>query len=69
MTCHTGRPEHTPFTQNHYTDVPLGITVKVLRPIPYEYFADKAPAEIAAEVRELVAAEVAEHAAALEEAG
>ena len=26
MTCHTGRPEHTPFTQNHYTDVPLGIT-------------------------------------------
>jgi len=45
------------------------ITVKVLRPIPYEYFADKAPAEVAAEVRELVAAEVAEHAAALEEAG
>jgi len=26
MTCHTGRPDHTPFTQNHYADVPLGIT-------------------------------------------
>lgn len=26
MTCHTGRPEHTPFTQNHYADLPLGIT-------------------------------------------
>lgn len=26
MTCHTGRPQLTPFTQNHYTEVPLGIT-------------------------------------------
>ena len=26
MTCHNGRAQHTPFTQNHYADVPLGIT-------------------------------------------
>ena len=26
MTCHNGLPEHTPFTQAHYTEVPEGIT-------------------------------------------
>ena len=26
MTCHNGLPEHTPFTQNHYAELPLGIT-------------------------------------------
>ena len=26
ITCHNGLPEHTPFTQNHYADLPLGIT-------------------------------------------
>lgn len=26
MTCHNGPPAHTLFTQNHYTNVPLGIT-------------------------------------------
>ncbi len=26
VTCHDGNPEHTPFTQNHYADLPLGIT-------------------------------------------
>lgn len=26
MTCHNGLPEHSPFTPDHYTDVPLGIT-------------------------------------------
>ncbi len=45
------------------------ITVKVLQPIPYEDFADKDLEGVATEVRELVAAEVAEHAAALEKAG
>ena len=25
MTCHNSTPQHTPFTQNHYTNVPLGI--------------------------------------------
>ncbi len=25
MTCHNSIPEHTPFTQNHYSDIPLGI--------------------------------------------
>ncbi len=26
VTCHNGLPEHTPFTQNHYAELPLGIT-------------------------------------------
>ncbi len=26
MTCHNGLPEHTAFTQNHYAELPLGIT-------------------------------------------
>lgn len=26
MTCHNGLPEHSPFTQNHYAELPLGIT-------------------------------------------
>ncbi len=26
MTCHNGIPDYTPFTQNHYRQVPLGIT-------------------------------------------
>ena len=26
MTCHNGLPDATPFTQNHYADLPLGIT-------------------------------------------
>ncbi|MEP0546777.1 MAG: tetratricopeptide repeat protein [Rhodothermales bacterium] len=26
MTCHNGLPEPTPFTQNHYAELPLGIT-------------------------------------------
>lgn len=26
MTCHNGLPEYSPFTENHYDDVPLGIT-------------------------------------------
>ena len=26
MTCHNGLPELTPFTQNHYAELPLGIT-------------------------------------------
>jgi len=26
MTCHNATPSHTRFTQNHYTDVPLGIS-------------------------------------------
>ena len=26
MTCHTGIPTHSPFTQNHFTEVPLGIS-------------------------------------------
>ena len=26
MTCHNGLPEHTEFTQNHYAELPLGIT-------------------------------------------
>jgi len=26
MTCHNAVPEHSPFTQNHYTDIPQGIS-------------------------------------------
>ena len=26
VTCHNGIPEHSPGTQNHYTDIPLGIS-------------------------------------------
>ena len=26
MTCHNGLPEYSPYTQNHYSSVPLGIT-------------------------------------------
>ncbi len=26
MTCHNGLPEYTPFTQNHYESIPLGIS-------------------------------------------
>ena len=26
ITCHNGIPEHTPFTQSHYTEMPLGIS-------------------------------------------
>lgn len=26
MTCHNGLPDHSPFTQNHYEEIPLGIS-------------------------------------------